>query len=74
MLLYLVILVKVVLPVVLCFLQVVLGVLNYLLDVLSEVSCIRHPTLVTHNDINQQPNLFPIYQFKWKAACALNHR
>ena len=56
-----VMLVKVALLVVLFFLQVVLGVLNYLLDVLSEVRCIRHPTLVTHNDINRQPNLLPIY-------------
>ena len=57
-------LVKVALLVVLCFFQVVLGVLDYLLDMLSEVSCIRHPTLVTHNDINRQPNLFPIHQLK----------
>ena len=57
-------LINIALMVVLCFLQVVLGVLNYLLDVLSEVSCIRHPTLLTHNDINQQPNLFPIHKFK----------
>ena len=66
-------LVKVALLVVLCFLQVVCGVLDYLLDMLSEVSCIRHPTLVTHNDINRQPNLFPIYQLKWRATSALCH-
>ena len=53
-----------VLLVVLCSLQVVLGVLDYLLDVLSEVSCIRHPTLVSHNDIDRQPNLFPRHQLK----------
>ena len=67
-------LVKVALLVVLCSHQVVLGVLNNLLDVLSEVSCIRHPTLATHNDINQKPNLFPIHQLKWRVACALSHR
>ena len=57
-------LVKVALLVVLCFLQVGFSVLNYLLDVLREVSCIRHLTLGTHNDINRQPNLFPMYYFK----------
>ena len=57
-----VMLVKVALLVVLCFPQVVLGVLNYLLGVLSEVSCIRHLTRVIQNDINSQPNLFPIHQ------------
>ena len=67
------VLVKVALLVVLCFLQVVLGVLNYFLDVLREVNCIRHLPLVTHNDINRQPNLFPIYQLKWRVACALSH-
>ena len=66
-------LVKVVLLVVLCFLQVVFGILDYFLDMLSEVSCIRHPTLVTHNDINRQPNLLPIHQIKWRVACALSH-
>ena len=71
MLLQLVVLVKVALLVVLYSLQVVLGVLNYLLDVLSEMSCIRFITLGTHNDINRQPNLFLIYRFKWRAANAL---
>ena len=46
-------LVKVALVVVLCSPQVVLGVLNYFLNVLSEVSCIRHFALGTHNDINR---------------------
>ena len=64
MLLQPVMLVKVALLVVLCSLQVVLGVFNYSLDVLSEVSCIRHLTLVTHNDINRQLNLFPIHHLK----------
>ena len=64
MLLQPVMLVKVALLVVLCSLQVVLFVLNYLLDVLSEVSCIRHLTLGTHNYINRQLNLFPIYHLK----------
>ena len=64
MLLKPVMLVKVALLVVLCFLQVILGFLNYLLDVLSEVSCIRHLTLGTHNDINRQLNLFPIQHLK----------
>ena len=73
MLLQPVMLVKVALLVVLCSLQVVFGVLDYLLDVLSEVSCIRHPTLVTHNDINRQPNLFPIHQLKWRVTSALCH-
>ena len=53
-------LVKVVSLVVPCSRQVVLGILNYLLDVLSEVSCIRHLTLGSHNNINRQLNLFPI--------------
>ena len=64
MLLQLMMLVKIALLVVLCSFQVVFGILDYLLDVLSEVSCIRHPTLVTHNDINRQPNLFPIHHLK----------
>ena len=64
---------KVALLVVLSFPQVVLGILNYLLDVLSEVSCIRHITLVTHKDINRQPNLFPIYQLKGRVTSALCH-
>ena len=67
------ILVKVVLLVVLCSPQVILGVLNYLLDVLSEVGCIRHVTLGTHNDIDRQPNLFPIHNLKWRVASALCH-
>ena len=66
-------LVKVALMEVLCSLQVILGVLNYSLDVLGEVSCIRHLTLATHNDIDRQPNLFPIYQLKWRAVSALCH-
>ena len=57
-------LVKEALLVVLCSLQVILSVLNYLLDVLSEVGCIRHLTLGIHNDINWQPNLFPIHHLK----------
>ena len=57
-------LVKVALLVLLCSCQVVFGVLNYLLDVLIEVSCIRHLTLGTHNDINRHLNLFPIYHLK----------
>ena len=73
MLLQPVMLVKVALLVVSCCLQVVLGVLNYLLDLLSEVSCIRHPTLVTHNNINRQPNLFPVHQLKWRVTCALSY-
>ena len=64
MLLQSVVLIKVAFLVVLCFLQLLLGILNYSLDVLSEVSCIRHLTLVTYNDINRQPNLFPIHQLK----------
>ena len=64
MLLQPVMLVKVALLVVLCSLKVVFGVLNYSLDVLSEVCCIRYLTLVTHNDINRQPKLFPIHQLK----------
>ena len=58
------ILFKVAILVVLCSFQVVFGVLNYLLDVLSEVSCIRPITLGTHNDINRQPDLVPIYHLK----------
>ena len=73
MLLQPVMLVKVALLVVLCSLQVVLGILDYLLDMLGEVSCIRHPIIVTHNDINRQPNLFPMHQLKWRAAYALRH-
>ena len=63
--------VKVVLLVVLCSFQLILSILNYSLDVLSEVSCLRHLTLGTHNYINRQPNLLPIYHFKWRAANAL---
>ena len=55
------ILVKLAFLVVLCSLQVIFGVLKYSLDVLSKVSCIRHLTLVTQNDINRQPNLFPMH-------------
>ena len=73
MLLHPMMLIKIALPLVLCPLKVVFGVLNYSLDVLSKVSCIRHPTLITYNDINQQPNLLPIYQLKWRLACALSH-
>ena len=73
MLLHPVMFVKVELLVVLRSPQVVLSVLNYLLDVLNEVSCIRHLTLVTHNDINKQPNLFPIHQLKGRATSALCH-
>ena len=70
MLLQPVMLIKVALLVVLCSLQVVFGVLNYLLDVLSEVNYIRHLTLGTQNDINRQPNLLSIYHFKWRVANA----
>ena len=73
MLLQPVMLVKIALLVVLWSLQVVLFVLNYLLDMLSEVSCIRHLTLGTYNDINRRLNLFPIYHFKWRVASALRH-
>ena len=66
-------LVKVALLVVLYFFQVVLGVLNYSLYVLSEGSCIRHTTQATHNDINRQINLFPIHHIKWRATSALCH-
>ena len=66
-------LVKIALLVVLCFCQVVLSVLDDLLDVLSKVNFIRHLTLGTHNGINRQPNLFPIYHFKWRVAIALCH-
>ena len=65
-------LVEVALLVVLCFLQVVFGIRDNLLDVLSEVNCIRHPTLVTHNNINRQSNLLSINQIKWRVACALS--
>ena len=53
MLLLPVIFIEVALLVVLCSLQVVLGIPNCLLDVLSEVNCSSHPTLVTHNYINR---------------------
>ena len=43
------ILTEVVLLVVLGLLQMILG----MLDVLREVSCIRHPALIYHNDINR---------------------
>ena len=73
MLLQSVVIVKVEFLVVLCFLQVVLGILEYLLDVLSETRYIRHPTLGTHNSINMQPNLFPINHLKWRVTNALCH-
>ena len=73
MLLQPVMFIKVALLIVLCSLQVVLGVLNNLLDVLSEVNCIRNPTLVTHNDINKQHNLFPMHHFKWIVTSSLCH-
>ena len=66
-------LIKVAFVVVLCSFQVILAVLNYLLDVLSEVSCIRPITLGTHNDINRQPNLFPMHNLEWRVANALCH-
>ena len=66
------ILVEVELMVVLCSLQVVLGILDDLLDVLHEVNCISHPNLATQNNINWQPNLFPIHQLKWRVTCALS--
>ena len=68
-----VILVKVALLVVLCSVQVVFGILDDLLDVLSEVNYIRHLTLVTHNNINRQPDLFPIHQLEWRATSAFCH-
>ena len=52
MLLHPVMLVKVALLVVLCFLQVDLGILDNSLDVLSEVNFIRNLSLITQNDIN----------------------
>ena len=64
MLLKPVMLVKVALLVVLYSLQVVLGILDDSLDMLSKVNCIRDLNLTTHNDINRQSNLFPIWQFK----------
>ena len=73
MLLKSVVFIKVVLLVVLCFLQVVIGILDYLMDVLSKMSYIRHPTLGTHNSINRQPNLFPINHLKPRATNALCH-
>ena len=54
-------LVKITLLVIICSPQVVLGTIDDLLDVLSEVNCIRHLTLGTYNNINRQPNLFPIH-------------
>ena len=66
-------LLKVALLVVLCSLQVVINILDDLLDVLCEINCIRHPTLVTNNDINRQPSLFLIHQLKWRVICALSH-
>ena len=65
--------VKVALLVVLCSLQMVVSILNYLLDVLSKVKHIRYPTLVTHNDINRQPNLFPIHHLKCRATNTICH-
>ena len=56
--------VKEALLVVLCIFQVFLAIPNYLLDVLSEMSYIRYPTLGTHNSINKKPNLFPISHLK----------
>ena len=73
MLLQLVMLVKIALLVVLCSLQVILGVLTNLLDVLSKVNCIRHLPMVAHNDINQKSILFHTQQFKWRAAYALSY-
>ena len=64
MLLQSVVFIKVALLIVLCFFQVVLSVLDYLLDVLSKMSYIRYPTLGTYNSINRQPNLFPIKPFQ----------
>ena len=73
MLLQPVMLVKVALLVVLCSFQVVFSILENSLDVLSEVSSIRNLTLVTHDDINMQFNLFLIYHLKWRADSALYH-
>ena len=57
-------LIKVALLVVLCSLQAVFSILNHSLDVLSEVSRIRHLTLSFHINTNRQSNLFPIHQLK----------
>ena len=65
MFLQLVVLVVVALLVLLGFLEMILGILDKLLDVLYKVSSSRHPTLVSHNSINRQPNLFPIHKLKW---------
>ena len=51
----------------------VLSVLNYLLDVLSKVSCIRHLTLGTQNNIDRQLNLFLIYHLELRVAYTLYH-
>ena len=66
-------LVKVALLVFLYSLQVILGVLDDFLDVVSKGNYIGHLTLGSHNNINRQTNLFPIYHFKWRVASALCH-
>ena len=51
--LQLVVLIKVALLVLLGSLKMILGILDKLLDVLCKVSCIRYPTLLSHNCINR---------------------
>ena len=53
MLLQLVVLVKVALLILLGSLEMILGFLDKLLDVLYKVSSSRHPTLISHNGINR---------------------
>ena len=53
MFLKLVVLVKVALLILLGSLEVILGILDKLLDVLYKASSSRHPTLISHNSINR---------------------
>ena len=64
MLLKLVVLVEVVLLVLLGSLNMIIGILDKLLNVLHKVNSSRPPNLMPNNCINRKPNLFPIEKLK----------
>ena len=60
-----VVLVEVALLVFLGSLEIILGLLDKLLDVLFKVKSSRSPILTSHNSINRSSDLFPIHKLKW---------
>ena len=65
MLLKSVVLVKVALLILLGSLEMNLGLLDKLLDVLCKANSSKAPTLMPKSCINRLPNLFPIDKIKW---------